>query len=409
MGHQVASPLRSPSKVPAYAWVILCIVYVASVAAPLNQFKVPPVMPVLIETFDMSLSSSSWLMSIFSITGFLLALPAGFILQRFGPKLTGLIAMGSVVAGSAMGALAPTAGYMLISRFIEGVGMGLIMVAAPAAIAMWFPSHIRGTPMGIWATCVGIGSIVMYNMAPALEKSLGWQAVWWAGAAVALVAFVLLLALFRLPVPEEIAGVSPTETEETNSEKLPGMRRAMANGSLWLITLSFMTLNIVILGFSTYYPTFLESVRGFTLAQAAFITSLSTSASIISGPIGGYLSDRIGSRKLLIIIPIGLGALMFLFPFEVTGWMIPLVIIVLGFVLGPAAPIAFAAVPEVMVSPKLAGVGMAVLVLGQNLGMVVGPWMFAQIVTHATWSFAGYMLIPVCAVGVIAVWFAKVR
>ena len=36
------------TTVPVYAWVILGVALFAGVAAPLNQFKVPPVMPLLI-------------------------------------------------------------------------------------------------------------------------------------------------------------------------------------------------------------------------------------------------------------------------------------------------------------------------------------------------------------------------
>jgi MFS family permease len=87
----------------------------------------------------------------------ILALPAGIILQKLGPKVAGLIAVGCLMIGSAWGALANGAGLLLASRVLEGVGMGLIAVVAPASIAMWFPREKQGTPMGIWATWVPVG------------------------------------------------------------------------------------------------------------------------------------------------------------------------------------------------------------------------------------------------------------
>ena len=77
-----------------YRWVVLFVVFLASVAAPLNQFKVPPVMPLLMESFRLDLGMAGLLMSILAVTGFILALPAGLVLQRLGPKVTGLIATG---------------------------------------------------------------------------------------------------------------------------------------------------------------------------------------------------------------------------------------------------------------------------------------------------------------------------
>src|SRR6516162_9593375 len=91
--HSGAAIRKKPA---AYAWVILAVVFLAGVAGPVNQFKVPPVMPVLIDAFHMDIANAAWLMSIFSVTGFILAIPSGFILQRFGPKTTGLVSIAFV-------------------------------------------------------------------------------------------------------------------------------------------------------------------------------------------------------------------------------------------------------------------------------------------------------------------------
>jgi MFS family permease len=98
-----------------------------------------------------------------------------------------------------------------------------------------------------------------------------------------------------------------------------------------------------------------------------------------------------------------------IFPFIATGWMIPMLTIALGTIAGTIVPATFAAVPEIMVSRQLAGVGMAVLALGQNLGMFIGPIMFGRLVESVGWVGAGYALAPVCAISVIAVYAARFR
>jgi MFS family permease len=136
------SLLRSP-------WFILVIVLLTSVAAPLNQFKVPPILPLLMEAFSQSAGRAGLLMSVFAITGLILAIPAGFIFQRLGYRITGAIAILSIILGAALGAFSRDVGTMLASRFIEGAGMGFMTVLAPAIIAMWFPTDQRGKAMGI--------------------------------------------------------------------------------------------------------------------------------------------------------------------------------------------------------------------------------------------------------------------
>ena len=67
---QPAVPMtQSPVKERPYAWIILLAVYLASLAAPLNQFKVPPVLELINAQFNMDLSGGGLFMSVFSIAG----------------------------------------------------------------------------------------------------------------------------------------------------------------------------------------------------------------------------------------------------------------------------------------------------------------------------------------------------
>ncbi|HEY3345125.1 MAG TPA: MFS transporter [Anaerolineaceae bacterium] len=389
------------SAVSPYAWVILTVALLAGIAAPLNQSKVPPLMPVLIDQFHLNLGSAGLLMSIFAITGFILALPAGVILQKLGPKITGLIAVGFLMVGSAIGALSTSAGLMFFSRLIEGAGMGLIAVVAPAVIASWFPPEKRGTPMGIWATWVPLGNLIMFNVAPALGTAYGWQAVWWAGAAFALVAFILYALLIRLPVGER--------SDET-AGPAPDLRKALANRNIWLLALSFGCLNLVMVGaIGTYYPTFLSTQRGFSLAGAASIASLSLPVGIILSPIFGWLTDRAGKRKPFILISFAVMAVWMAFPFSISSAFIPALLLAMGVISAVIPTATFSAAPEVMNNPQLAGIGLAVIILWQNLGQLLGPMIFGPLVESIGWVAAGYWMIPGLLVAFVAIWLTRMR
>jgi len=407
-GHTVQpapQPEKQTAEVPSYAWVILAVAFIASVAAPLNQFKVPPVMPVLMEAFGLSLGGAGWLMSVFAVTGFVLALPAGLILQRLGLKITALIAMASLVIGSALGGISTTAGLMLFSRVIEGIGMGLIAVTAPAAIAMWFPRERQGTPMGIWATWVPLGTVLMFVLAPAITTTYGWRSVWWLGAGFAALAFVLVLFFMRMPPHMATApGASSPPPGEA-----PNMKKALANRDIWLLGAMFGLFNMALIALSTYIPTFLSTVRGYTLASASFTASLPMIIVLVSAPLAGILSDKIGSRKTLFTWPFIVVAIMMLFPFTITGVFIPLWMILLGIIAGFIPTATFAAAPEIMQRPELAGMGMAVVTFGQNLGMFIGPVIFGALVESSGWAAAGYWMIPVLLLGLVAGWLVRVR
>lgn len=365
--------------------------FLSSLAAPISQFKVPPVIPVLMDEFNISLTSAGMLISVFAITGFILALPASLILQRLGIKISGLIATGFLVIGSMLGALSTSYGLMLISRVIEGVGMGLMAVIAPAAIAMWFPPQKRGTPMGIWATWVPLGAGLMFFIAPRMTTAFGWQAIWWFSVACSLLAFGLVLIFLRMPPHLE---VNRQAVGKSMRQEIVSLKPALAKADIWLLGATFGLFALANVSINTYYSTFLSTIRNYSLNTASLITSLPMLGMLIFTPLAGIISDKIGSRKKLFTWPILAVAGLLFFPFQVTGLLIPLLMLLSG-VIGGAVPTAiFSATPEIMRKPEWAGLGMGVLSLGQNLGTIVGPILFGNLAEGLGWTAAGIAVIP---------------
>jgi len=381
-----------------YAWVILSVVYLASVVAAFDQFKIPPLMPVLMQTFQIDLTQAGLLMSVIAVIGLVLALPTGIILQRLGSKATILIALALMAIGSVIGVLSGSYLLLLVGRVLEGAGIGLVGVAAPATIAMWFPPEKQGTPMGIWATWVPVGSVAAYNLAPVLAPSLGWGAVWWIGAGFALLMIVFSGLLITRP---------PMERKDLPPGEAPGLREAFANRDIWLLALEFACFNLALISIGTYYPTFLNQVRGYPLGQAAFLASLTTLMVLFSAPAAGWVSDRIGSRRLVFSLPFLIIALTLIFPFRVTGWQIPALMVAQGLIIGAIPTATFAAAAEVMKRPEWAGLGLAVVLMGQNLGQLLGPILFGEIVQRSDWVVAGYAMIPFCLIGFISGWMVE--
>jgi len=376
-----------------YPWIILVVVFFASIAAPLNQSKVPPIMPFLIESFQINLSSAGMLMSVFAITGVFLALPSGYFLQRLGLKTTGLIALGSLIIGAIIGANALSSSILIISRVIEGIGMGFMTVLAPATITLWFPPEKRGLPMGIWATWVPVGTLIMLILAPKLAESNGWEFVWWISAAFSFVMFIIYAVFISAPEESDNwtnKNVSPTQLS-MNTNNWNGIK----NRDVWLMAMIFMLFTFNGLGWSSFYPTFLTNEHGFSLSQASLTFSLSTVMSIVSCLIAGVVSDRIGSRRLIFTLPAIPLAIFPTLLYLADGIWIPFLLVFYGLFVGAIPTAIFSAVPEVMGNPKSAGLGLAIITLGQNLGFVLGPAVFGLLVSKLNWTLASLCLIPV--------------
>ena len=349
-------------------------------------------------------------MSVFSIAGFLLALPAGLILNRVGAKLTGAISVGCIVLGSLIGTFAVSDGMLLASRTIEGIGMAVIGVMAPMVLSSWFPPEKQGVALGVWSTWVSVGSIIMLNSAPLLAASGTWQNAWWFATIFAAVAVIIFWVFFRMPdrpAGMEAPAGGPGNAAET--EGPPSLGKVMAKPDIWKVAFMLFCFNIMVLAVGSYMPTFLSTVRGFSMQQAGFISSLLNFTMLASCPLGGWLSDRIGSRKKVYVVSFTAVGLLMLAPFSVPATVIPFVMVALGIFVGPLVTTIVASVPEVVRRPELVGFGMAIMMTCHHLGEFIGPILFGKIVETNGWAMAGYALIPICLLGAFVGGLAKVR
>jgi MFS family permease len=381
---------------------VLIVLLLFSVAAPLNQFKAPPIMPVLMGALSLALGRAGLLMSVYAVTGLILALPAGFIFQRLGYRFTALLAGGSLVIGATLGALSASLGGLLGSRVVEGVGTSFIAVMAPAVIAVWFTERRRGTAMGIWSAWVPIGSLTMLVLGPALAQAAGWRAVWWFGAAYAAVTTVLFL-IFVKPAPRnEDAGAA------TPGVPRPKLAPVLRNRNVWLLSLAFAFFNAAVIALATFMPTYLNLQRGVPLRQAALIFGLVNLVGMFSAPAGGILSDRIGSRRRVYLT--GFLALMVILPLmgAMSLAVLPFWIALQGAFGGMIPTNVFAAGVEAAGDERLGGMAMGVIQVGQNAGMLAGPLVFGALIeSPGGWSAAFASLAVMCLLGAIAGWLVR--
>jgi MFS family permease len=387
------------------AWFVLAILLLFSIAAPLNQFKIPPIMPILMDAFKLSVGRAGLLMSVYAVTGLILALPAGFIFQKLGYRVTSLIAGGSIALGAILGAISSSTGVMLTSRVIEGVGTSFMAVLAPAIIAVWFAAQKRGAAMGIWSAWVPIGSTSMLILAPILSQGANWQAVWWFGCLYALVATALFLVFVR-PAPSGSAasGLSSAQPPVASAAQV------LRNRDVWLISLAFGCFNMATMSFATFTPTYLNLVRGMSLAQAALLASVVSMVSIVSCPTGGILSDKIGSRKRPYVL--GLVLMAAIMPLiAVMGSSALIVLVITQGLIGGLVPTnIFSAGVEIVGDERLGGLAMGIIMVGQNAGMLVGPLVFGALIGSAGgWPLAFGSLAVMCLLGALAGWLARAR
>ena len=92
-------------------------------------------------------------------------------------------------------AAAPSFGWLLFFRFLQGIGAGLIISCAPAVVTSLYPETRRAHALGIFTLMFALGSAVGPLIGGALVARWGWPAVFWFRAPIALVALMLVHGL----------------------------------------------------------------------------------------------------------------------------------------------------------------------------------------------------------------------
>ncbi len=392
------------SKKISYSSFIFIIIFLTSIAAPVNQFKVPPVMPVLMSEFDLSLASAGMLMSVFALVGMLLALPSGCMVHRLGLKKSGIIALFALGIGSAAGLISGSSSSLMLSRIIEGIGMCLISVMAPASIAAWFPPEKRGLPMGIWATWVPLGTILMFLVAPALNSSFGWRSIWLITGIYTFAILIALSVFFRTP-----SGTDANTCQKEGQIQNDSNGNPYYNRDIWLLAGVFMVFNIAVISICTFMPSFLENVRDFSPEKASAVSGLFLAGALVIGPVTGIIANRIGSYKKILFIGVFVSAAGMCLPFIVSSSLVPVVLFLLGMATGTVPPVTFSSAAEIMKLPSRAGTGMSIVAFGQYTGMCIGPAMFGEIAENFGWASAGYSLVPIMMLSSAVIFLIRVK
>ena len=386
--------------VPRYAWVILALGYLCGMNGSFIMNKISPLVPDLMAAFDLNLSASGLLMTVYGLTGLLLALPGGLIIQRLGLRPAGMIAFGCMISGAALGALSGSYSLLLVSRVLEGFGVVLLLILVPAAISMWFPPDKSGAPMGIFSTAVPVGGFLTLTIIPSLAASHGWQGVWWLSAGASLLTMAVFWFLIRSAPSSELHAVNHPNTPTPGI--LTDMRAVLANKSMWLLTLTWFSFGMALTPILTFYPTFLATGQGYNMARAGFLAGIISLANVPSAPLAGWISDLIGSRKkvtlagLLILLPLSL------LLFHASGSMIPVAMILIGLSAGIITTMNFASVPDATGNPLLSGMGMAMLSAGMSSTLMAAPPLFGALVETIGWANAGYFFAPFVLIAIAA-------
>jgi len=113
----------------------------------------------------------------------------------FGRKPMMLVAITLFMAGSLVGAVAPTMPWLIAARTIQGLGGGGLMILSQASVADFVPARERGRYAGFMGGVFAVSSVAGPLLGGWLTQGPGWRWVFWTVIPLALLAMLAIVTL----------------------------------------------------------------------------------------------------------------------------------------------------------------------------------------------------------------------
>lgn len=391
------------------AWVVV----LAGVVAALHVGKLPPALPDLRDTLNITLIQAGFLLSLVQLAGMTLGLAVGLAADGLGLKrsmLTGLLILGWA---SALGGWATEAASLLLLRAVESFGFLLVCLPGPSLIRQLVSAQRISTLLGIWSTYMPLGMATALLVGPFVISQGSWQIWWWVLAGVSLgMAWVLWWM-----VPADKTRLKPSQALHSVPQPVVWTQRlhqTLGSRGPWLVALSFAVYSSQWLAVVGFLPTVYVQA-GLSGGVTAVLTALVAAINMVGNIASGRLLDRGVAPRVLLSIGFGVMALgtvaaFVTYPLTPQGTGLPasvrFVAVLLFSMVGGLIPGTLFSL-AVRFAPSADTVSTTVGWAQQwsALGQFVGPPLVAGLASrvggwHWTWGVTGMC----CAVGLWLAW-----
>ncbi len=157
--------------------------------------------PWITAQFRLPIPEIQWLVISYTLSTASLMLLAGRAADMLGYRRVFLAGCVWSATAFMLCGIAPTYGWLLAARAMQGVGAGLILSSGPALITSFYADAERARALGIYAAVLGLGGAAGPLLGGLLIARFGWSAVFWFRAPISGVAVLLGLALPHAAAP----------------------------------------------------------------------------------------------------------------------------------------------------------------------------------------------------------------
>ncbi|MEO8020594.1 MFS transporter [Polaromonas sp.] len=377
------------------------LVIAAGVVAAMHVGKLPPALPALQQVLGVSLVQAGFLLALVQLAGMTLGLPAGLLIQRYGPRRSMLAGLLVLSVASALGGAAQGAAGLLVSRVLEGVGFLCVVLPAPGLLRGIVPAERLSRALGAWGAYMPLGAALAMLLGPWVmmqaEPTWGWRIWWWALSA--LTALLAALVFRGVPADRSVSvlngssvfpGASASSSESSGLVKL-----TLQSNGVWLVAVCFAMYSGQWLAVVGFLPS-IYAQAGLAAGATAWLTALVAAVNIIGNLVAGVLLHRRVAPLVLLVggfAAMG-GSAVLAFGVDASSWLQYLAVLAFSMVGGliPATLFSLAVrlAPSTATVPTTVGWVQQWSAFGQFCGPPLVAWVAAQMGHwQLTWAVTG--------------------
>ncbi|WP_285725564.1 MFS transporter [Psychromicrobium xiongbiense] len=305
-----------PLKKVRIRWFLIALLVIGGVINYLDRNNLSIANTTIAKEFGLNALQMGLLLSAFSWPYAIANLPAGYLVDKFGPKKMFAWAAGLWSIVSMLSALANSFGFLYAARVALGISESPFFTSGLKVSERWFNKTERALPVSIVNTGSQIANAIAPPLLTFLLLTMTWRGMFVVIGALGIIIALVWLRIYRDPTLKEqfiIKGEAADE-EIKPVEKQVGWGALLTKGTTWFMVLGAFGIFYTVWVYLTWLPSYLQTARGFSLSQSGWLASLPFLCGIIGVLFGGVLSSRMIARGVPTLrarkIPIVGGALL---------------------------------------------------------------------------------------------------
>jgi MFS family permease len=364
------------------AWVLLAGAFLVSTGYNAFTIAPAPVLPLLAAEFGVDKPTAGLAISAVYVSWMLLQIPGGLLMDRRDNRHLVVVGVVAYVVAAAGAYLAPTYPTFLLARALGGASAVFVWTASTNVVARSFPASRRALGTSLFVASASAGFALGQFFGPRIAASFGWRAVFLAYPLVTLVGLPVFAAAADEPVRNE------------STLDVADFVRSLRDPAVVAVSVAAFCSYSLFLFFNAWMPVYATEVLRLDLSSAGALVSLVPLSGLLARPGGGWLSDRVGGRRPVVVASFVLSvpALVAL-AFAGLPALFGALLLAAGFAAQLSIGVYYVYVGELAREGR-AGTSLAVLSTCAVAGSLTAPVLAGWLVEATSWTVAfGYALV----------------